>query len=91
MNTNPTNTLPIEVQHCSMLSTIQMYFNFIDRRHFENVNLASSIESAESYLSEIQYYAEMCSKYQHLQPSVDIAQRYLSVATMMLKQMKGEF
>lgn len=89
MNTNPTNILPIEVRDCSMLSTIQMYFNFIDRRHFDNVLTESSIESAESYLAEIQRYAEMCTKYQHLHASVDIAQRYLSVATMMLKQMKG--
>ena len=90
MNTNPTNTLPIAVRNCRTLSTIQMYFNFIDRRHFENANSASSIESAEGYLAEIQHYAEMCTKYQHLHASVDISQRYLSVATFLVKQMKGE-
>ena len=91
MNINPKNILPAAVQHCSTISTIQMYFEFIDRRHFENVVSESSIESAEGYLSEIQHYVEMCSQYQHLHPSADIAQRYLSVATLMLKQMKGEF
>ena len=90
MNTNPTNTLPIAVRHCSMLSTIQMFFNFIDRRHVESSTSTTSIEAAEGYLAEIQHYAEMCTKYQHLHASVDIANRYLSVATLMLKQMKGE-
>ena len=90
MNTNPTNILPIEVRECRMLSTIQMYFNFIDRRHSENNCSHLSIESAEDYLAEIQHYAEMCTKYQHLHASVDIAQRYLSVATFLVKQMKGE-
>ena len=90
MNTKPTNTLPLAVRNCRTLSTIQMYFEFIDRRHFENTLFESSIESAEGYLAEIQHYAEMCTKYQHLHASVDIANRYLSVATLMLKQMKGE-
>lgn len=90
MNTNPKNTLPAAVQHCSVISTIQMYFDFIDRRHFEGANSESSIQSAESYLADIQHYAEMCTQYEHLQPSVDIAQRYLSVATFLVKQMKGE-
>lgn len=90
MNTNPTNILPLAVQHCRTLSTIQMYFEFIDRRHFENVLTESSIQSAEGYLAEIQHYAEMCTKYQHLHASVDIANRYLSVATFLVKQMKGE-
>ena len=90
MHTNPSNNLPIEVRNCRTLSTIQMYFNFIDRRHFENTNSASSIESAEGYLAEIQHYAGMCTKYQHLHASVDIANRYLSVATFLVKQMKGE-
>ena len=90
MNTNPTNILPASVRHCRTLSTIQMYFKFIDRRHFENANSPSSIESAEGYLAEIQHYAEMCTKYQHLQASVDTANRYLSVATFLVKQMKGE-
>ena len=90
MNTNPTNILPIEVRDCRTLSTIQMFFNFIDRRHFENALTESSIESAEGYLAEIEHYADMCTKYQHLHASVDIANRYLSVATLMLKQMKGE-
>ena len=90
MNTNPHNILPASVRHCSTISTIQMYFNFIDRRHFENAMFESSIESAEGYLAEIQHYAEMCTKYQHLHASVDIANRYLSVATLMLKQIKGE-
>ena len=90
MNTNPHNILPDSVRHCSTISTIQMYFNFIDRRHFENANSASSIKSAEDYLAEIQHYVAMCTKYQHLHASVDIAKRYLSVATLMLKQMKGE-
>ena len=90
MNTNPKNILPLEVRDCSMLSTIQMFFNFIDRRQFENDLCESSIESAEGYLAEIQHYVEMCTKYSHLHTSVDIANRYLSVATLMLKQMKGE-
>ena len=90
MNTNPKNILPLEVRDCSMLSTIQMYFNFIDRRHFENTLFESSIESAEGYLAEIQHYAEMCTKYEHLHASVDIANRYLSAATLLVKQMKGE-
>ena len=90
MNTNPTNILPIEVRECRVLSTIQMFFNFIDRRHSEMTHTACSIESAEDYLVEIQHYTEMCTKYQHLHASVDIAKRYLSVATLMLKQMKGE-
>ena len=91
MNINPKNILPIAVSHCSMLSTIQMFFEFIDRRHFENANSASSIESAEDYLSSIQHYVEMCSKYTHLQPSLVYAQRYLSVANFLVKQLKGEF
>ena len=90
MNTNPTNILPASVRDCRTLSTIQMYFNFIDRRHSENSNFESSIESAEGYLAEIQHYADMCTKYQHLHASVDIANRYLSVATFLVKQMKGE-
>ena len=90
MNINPKNTLPIEVQHCSVISTIQMFFEFIDRRHYENVLNETSIRSAEGYLAEIQHYVGMCSRYQHLHASVDIANRYLSVATLMLKQMKGE-
>ena len=87
---NPTIILPASVRDCRTLSTIQMYFNFIDRRHFESVLTEPSIESAEGCLAEIQHYAEMCTKYQHLHASVDIANRYLSVATLMLKQMKGE-
>lgn len=90
MNTNPTVILPASVRDCRTLSTIQMYFNFIDRRHFEDNYSESSIESAESYLAEIQHYAEMCTKYQHLHASVDIANRYLSVANFLVKQMKGE-
>ena len=90
MHTNPTNILPIEVRDCNILSTIQMFFNFIDRRHSEDNYSQSSIESAEIYLAEIQHYAAMCTKYQHSHASVDIANRYLSVATLMLKQMKGE-
>ena len=88
MNTNPNNILPLEVRDCSMLSTIQMFFNFIDRRQFENALYEDSIESAEGYLSEIQHYVEMCSKYAHLHASVDMANRYLSVATFLVKQMK---
>ena len=91
MNTNPNNILPIEVRDCRTLSTIQMYFNFIDRRHSENNCSHLSIESAEDYLAEIQHYVDMCTKYQHLHASVDIANRYLSVATFLVKQMKGEF
>lgn len=90
MNTNPSNILPIEVRECRTLSTIQMYFNFIDRRHSENNCSQLSIESAEDYLAEIQHYTEMCSQYTHLHASVDIAKRYLSVATLILKQMKGD-
>ena len=90
MNTNPTNTLPIAVRNCRTLPTIQMYFNFIDRRHYENNCSHLSIESAEDYLAEIQHYADMCTKYSHLHASVDIANRYLSVATFLIKQMKGE-
>lgn len=89
MNTNPNNILPSSVRHCSMLSTIQMFFNFIDRRHFENNWSQCSIESAESYLAEIEHYTEMCTKYEHLHASVDLANRYLSVATFLVKQMKG--
>lgn len=88
MNTNTNNILPLEVRDCSMLSTIQMFFAFIDRRQFENALSESSIESAEGYLSEIQHYVEMCTKYTHLHASVDIANRYLSVATFLVKQMK---
>ena len=90
MNTNPTNILPTAVRNCRTLSTIQMYFNFIDRRHSENNCSQLSIESAEGYLAEIQHYVDKCSQYRHLHASVDIANRYLSVATLMLKQMKGE-
>ena len=90
MNTNPHNILPASVRHCSMLSTIQMFFGFIDRRYFENMCTALSIESAEDYLADIQHYTDMCTKYQHLHASVDIANRYLSVATFLVKQMKGE-
>ena len=82
--------LPSNVRHCTMISTIQMYFNFIDRRHFENMHTACSIESAEDYLKEIEHYTEMCTKYEHLHASVDLAQRYLSVATFLVKQIKGE-
>ena len=90
MNTKPTIILPASVRDCRTLSTIQMYFNFIDRRHYENDCSHLSIESSEDYLAEIQHYTEMCTKYQHLHASADIAKRYLSVATLMLKQMKGE-
>ena len=90
MNTNPTIILPASVRDCRTLSTIQMYFNFIDRRHFENALTESSMQSAEGYLAEIKHYAETCTKYQHLHASVDIANRYLSVATFLVKQMKGE-
>ena len=91
MNTNVNNILPIEVRNCRILSTIQMYFKFIDRRHSENDCSQLSIESAEDYLAEIQHYADMCTKYPHLHASVDIANRYLSVATFLVKQMKEEF
>lgn len=90
MNTNPNNTVPLAVRHCSVLSTIQMFFEFIDRRHFEGAYSASSIESAEGYLAEIEHYVEMCSQYEHLHESLDFAKRYLSVATFLVKQMKGE-
>ena len=90
MNTYLSNSLPASVRDCRTLSTIQRYFNFIDRRHFVNAIYESSIESAEDYLAEIQHYVDMCTKYPHLHASVDIANRYLSVATLMLKQMKGE-
>lgn len=90
MNTNLHNILPASVRHCSMLATIQMFFEFIDRRHFEGAYSASSIETAEGYLAEIEHYTDMCSRYEHLQPSLDIAKRYLSVATFLVKQMKGE-
>ena len=90
MNTNPTNILPIQVRNCHILSTIQMYFNFIDRRHSEMAHTDCSIESAEDYLAEIQHYTEMCKSYPHLHASVDLAKRFLSVATFLVKQMKGE-
>lgn len=90
MNTNVNNILPIEVRGCKTLSIIQMYFNFIDCRHFENAVYESSIEAAEGYLAEIQHYAETCTQYPHLHKSIDIANRYLSVATFLVKQMKGE-
>ena len=90
MNTNVNNILPIEVRDCNVLPTIQMFFNFIDRRHFENAVSHLSIESAEDYLAEIKHYADMCTKYTHLHSSVDIANRYYSVAQLMVKQMKGE-
>ena len=88
MNNKP-NVLPVAVRNCSVLRTIQMFFSFIDRRHFENMHTAPSIESAEDYLKEIKHYTEMCKSYPHLHASVDIAQRYLSVATFLVKQMKG--
>ena len=47
-------------------------------------------QSAEEYLAEIKHYADTCTKYSHLHASVDIANRYLSVATFLVKQMKGE-
>lgn len=90
MNTNVNNILPIEVRNCNILRTIQMFFSFIDRRHSEISHAACSIESAEDYLSEIQHYADMCTKYTHLQSSVVIANRYYSVAQLMINQMKGE-
>ena len=52
MNNKP-NVLPVAVRNCSMLKTIQMFFGFIDRRHFENMCTASSIASAEDYLRVI--------------------------------------
>lgn len=91
MNTkNKPNVLPVEVRNCSVLKTIQMFFGFIDHRHFKNMCTASSIESVEDYLAEIQYYTDMCTKYDHLHASVDIANRYLSAATFLVKQMKGD-
>ena len=90
MNTNVNNTLPMSVRNCGILSTIQMFFGFIDRRHSEMAHTASSIESAEDYLKEIKHYTKMCKSYPHLHASVDLAQRYLSVATFLVKQMKGE-
>lgn len=91
MNTNnKPNVLPVAVRNCMVLKTIQMYFGFIDRRHFDNVCTASSIESAEDYLAEIQHYADMCTKYAHLHASVDIANLYLSSATFLVKRMKGD-
>lgn len=89
MNDKP-NVLPVAVRNCSVLKIIQMFFGFIDRRHFENVCTASSIESVESYLADIQHYTDMCTKYPHLHASVDIANRYLSAATFLVKQMKGD-
>ena len=89
MNTKP-NILPIEVRNCSVLKTIQMFFDFIDRRHFELNHSQHSIECAEEYLADIQHYAEMCTQYEHLHASVDIANRYLSAATFLVKQMKGD-
>lgn len=83
------NVLPVAVRDCNVLKTIQMFFGFIDRRHFENMCTASSIKSAEDYLAEIKHYADMCTKYDYLHASVDIANRYLSAATFLVKQMKG--
>ena len=85
---NTTNILPIGVRNCNVLKTIQMFFGFIDRRHFANMCTASSIKSAEDYLAEIQHYADRCTKYDHLHASVDIANRYLSAATFLVKRMK---
>lgn len=90
MNTNPTNILPMSVRNCTILRTIQMFFEFIDRRHSEMAHSDCSIESAESYLAEIKHYTEMCKSYPHLHKSVDFANRYYSVAQLMIKQMKGE-
>lgn len=90
MNTNPNNILPSNVRDCSTLSIIQMFFNFIDRRHSAHAISTESIKSAESYLGEIQHYVKLCSSYEHLHKSLDIANRYLSVAELMIKQMKGE-
>lgn len=89
MNNKP-NVLPAAVRNCMVLKTIQMFFGFIDCRHFENMRTALSIELAESYLAEIQHYVDMCKSYPHLHASVDIANRYLSVATFLVKQMKGD-
>ena len=90
MNTNVNNILPMSVRNCTILRTIIMFYGFIDRRHFENNWSQCSIESAEDYLAEIEHYTEMCTKYEHLHASVDFANRYLSVAQLMIKQMKGE-
>ena len=90
MNTNVNNNLPMSVRNCHILRTIVMFFNFIDRRHNEMAHTACSIESAESYLVEIKHYTEMCKSYPHLHKSVDFANRYYSVATFLVRQMKGE-
>lgn len=90
MNTNVNNILPMSVRNCHILRTIVMFYGFIDRRHCEMAHTNCSIESAEDYLAEIQHYTEMCKSYPHLHASVDLAQRYLSVATFLVKQMKGE-
>ena len=90
MNTNPTNILPNAVRDCIILRTIVMFFDFIDRRHSEMAHTACSIESAEIYLVEIKHYTDMCKEYQHLHKSIDIANRYYSVAQLMVNQMKGE-
>ena len=90
MTTNVNNTLPKEVRNCHVLRTIVMFYGFIDRRHCEMSHTACSIESAESYLLEIQHYTEMCKEYQHLHKSVDIANRFYNVAQLMVNQMKGE-
>lgn len=91
MNTNVNNILPMSVRNCHILRTIVMFYGFIDRRHSEMSHTSCSIESAESYLVEIQHYTEMCKEYRHLHASVDIANRYLSVAQLMVNQMKGGF
>ena len=88
MNNKP-NVLPVAVRDCNVLKTIQMFFGFIDRRHYENNFSQHSIKDAEEYLADIEHYTKMCSRYKHLQPSLDIAQRYLSAATFLVKQMKG--
>ena len=90
MNTNVNNILPMSVHNCTILHTIQMFFEFIDRRHSEMAHTDCSIESAESYLAEIKHYTKMCKSYPHLHKSVDFANRYYSVAQLMVKQMKGE-
>ena len=90
MNTLVNNILPMSVRNCDILRTIKMFFEFIDRRHSEMAHTACSIESAESYLVEIQHYTEMCKSYPHLHKSVDFANRYYSVANFLVKQMKGE-
>ena len=87
---NKPNVLPVAVRNCIVLKTIQMFFGFIDSRYFKNMRTASSIESADNYLAEIQYYADMCTQYDHLHASVDIANRYLSAATFLVKQMKED-